>query len=153
MPKGMADQEALMIGEAMAGDGCRDLRDLHSGLFLGQLRDLLCAQMSIEQCLEHEPAGYTEDIRQHVPQLDVRIFEDLLHAVALAGVFPDQLPAPAGQIPQLTDREGWDEAAGSFRDGADAPASGYRSDRSCVRADSVRPQRWQESPGRAPRAG
>jgi hypothetical protein len=33
--------------------------------------------MSIEQCLEHEPAGYTEDIRQHVPQLDVGIFKNL----------------------------------------------------------------------------
>jgi len=56
------------------------------------------------------PDCHTEDVRQHVPQLDVGILEDLLHAVALAGVFRDQLPAPAGQIPQLADREGWDEA-------------------------------------------
>ena len=69
MPEGMADKEALMIGESVAGDGCRDLRDLYSGLFLGQLRDLLCVQMSIEQCLEHEAAGYTEDVRPHVPSL------------------------------------------------------------------------------------
>ena len=85
-------------------------RDLHPGLFLGQLRDLLCAQMAVEQCLEHKPAGDTEDVRQHVPQLDVGILEDLLHAIALAGVLPDQLPAPASQIPQLADRERRDEA-------------------------------------------
>jgi hypothetical protein len=33
--------------------------------------------MAVERCLEHEAAGYTEDIRQHVPQLDVGILEDL----------------------------------------------------------------------------
>jgi hypothetical protein len=110
MPEGMANQEALMIGEAMTGDRGRDRRDLHSGLLLGQLRDLLCAQMAIEQCLEHKPAGYTEDIRQNVPQLDVCILEDLLHAIALAGVLPNQLPAPTGQIPQFADSEGRDEA-------------------------------------------
>jgi hypothetical protein len=46
----------------------------------------------------------------HVPQLDVRILEDLLHAIAVAGVFRDQLPTPAGQTPQLADRERWDGA-------------------------------------------
>ena len=35
MSEGMTDEEALMIGESVAGDGCGDFWDLHSGLFLG----------------------------------------------------------------------------------------------------------------------
>ncbi|MBB5060706.1 hypothetical protein HDF16_005442 [Granulicella aggregans] len=42
MTKSMPDEEPLMVGQAMIGNGSHKLRDLLSGLLLGQISDLLC---------------------------------------------------------------------------------------------------------------
>jgi len=54
MTKRMPDEEPLMVAQPMVRNGSRDLRDLLSGLLLGQIGDLLCGHLTLEKRCEHQ---------------------------------------------------------------------------------------------------
>lgn len=60
--KSMPDKKPLMIAQPVIGNRSCDLRDLLSCLLLGQIGDLLCGHLAIEERGKHQFAGNTEDI-------------------------------------------------------------------------------------------
>ena len=79
MTKRMPDEEPLIVAQPMARNRSRDLRDLLSCLFLCKVGDLLRSHLAVEKSRKHQPAGHAENVRQHVTELDVRIFKHLLN--------------------------------------------------------------------------
>jgi hypothetical protein len=55
------------------------------------------------QRVEHLPPGDPEQLAGHRRQLDLGVFEQLLHPLLLRAAFDDQIGPIAGDIPQPTD--------------------------------------------------
>ncbi len=64
-----------------------------------------------DQRLEHRPGRLAEHVRDDRVQLDPGVLQQPLDALGLPGTFLDEFLAVSGQVPQLLDRPGWDEAA------------------------------------------
>ncbi len=57
--------------------------------------------MARHQGFQHELAGKTEHVAQHVPDLHVGVFQYLLHTIPFLGSSPDHLLAAPRQVPQF----------------------------------------------------
>lgn len=102
MAESVSQQETVMVGEAIASQGGSQLRNLLLCLSLCQLRDRLGGGDSFQKRADHEATRESEHVAENVPELDVGVFEDLLHAIVLTSFLPDQLSAPAGQISEFS---------------------------------------------------
>ena len=102
--------EGMMLAEP-PGQRLGQFRDLRAESTLGQVSQRGGVVIPDDECLEHQPAGDTEDVRGNRGQLDPGVLEQLLQSLGLPTAFTgDRGPGP-GQVPQLPDRLGWHERA------------------------------------------
>jgi len=69
---------------------------------LGALGDLSRIHLAFQQGLQHQLTGRPKNVRKHIPQLYIRVFQYLLHPVLFARRGLNHLLAPARQIPQFS---------------------------------------------------
>ena len=103
------DQQGVMVTETSL-QGPAQLGDLVAELALGQVCECLGIALTGDERAQHGPARHAHDVRRDRVQLDARVLESLLDALALLGVGLHEALAVAGQIPQLADHPGRHEA-------------------------------------------
>jgi hypothetical protein len=105
----LADEKGV-VGAEVAEQGLSQGGQLRTQLATGEIREDCGIGDAGHQSLEHGPSGGTEQARRDRGELDAGVFEHLVEAVGVARALLDEEFPVAGEITELADRRGRDEA-------------------------------------------
>ena len=105
----LGEQEGVVVAEA-AGEGLFEVGELSAHPSTSELREGLGVTFSGDQRSQHVAARDPEDVGGYDAELDLGVFEQLLHSLLLRGPHRDQVGPVTGQVPQQPDLRRRDEA-------------------------------------------